>query len=108
LAGARIEGFPFSRQDGPVKTTIDLPEPLYKRAKLRALERGITLKEMMIGALRDSLEIPAATGKTPAPTVRDRRKLLPKFESARRKGAFRPSASDRDVTDLISDDRDAR
>ena len=91
-----------------MKTTIDLPEPLYKRAKLRALERGITLKEMMIGALRDSLEIPAATGKTPAPTVRDRRKLLPEFESARRKGAFRPSASDRDVTDLISDDRDAR
>jgi hypothetical protein len=91
-----------------MKTTIDLPEPLYKRAKLRAVERGITLKDMMIEALSDSLGIPAAAGKTPAPTVRDRRKLLPEFEAARRKGALRPSAGDRDVTALISDDRDAR
>jgi hypothetical protein len=91
-----------------MKTTIDLPDPLYKRAKLRAVEQGITLKDLMIRALIDSLEIPVAAGKTPAPTVRDRRKLLPEFEAARRSGALRPAASDRDLTDLISDDRDAR
>jgi len=91
-----------------MKKTIDFPDPLYERAHLRAVERGITLKDMMIRALSDSLGIPAAAGKTPAPTVRDRRKLLPEYEAARRSGALRPSAGERDVTDLISDGRDAR
>jgi hypothetical protein len=72
-----------------MKMTIDLPDPLYKRANLRAAERGITLTDMMIRALSDSLGIQSAAGKTPAPQVRDRRKLLPEYEAARRKGAFR-------------------
>ncbi|MGF1679438.1 MAG: hypothetical protein ACFCUX_09635 [Candidatus Methylacidiphilales bacterium] len=37
-----------------------------------------------------------------------RRKLLPEFDSLQTAGAFRPQPGDRDITDLISDDREGR
>lgn len=44
------------RQYGLVKTTIDLPDTLYRRARIRAAERGTTLRAMLIEALEESLE----------------------------------------------------
>lgn len=37
-----------------------------------------------------------------------RRKLLPAFARLQAAGAFRPKPGDRDITDLISADRDGR
>jgi hypothetical protein len=38
-----------------VKTTVEIPDPLFRRAKARAAERGQTLKEFMSEALQEKL-----------------------------------------------------
>jgi hypothetical protein len=38
-----------------VKTTIDIPEPLYRRAKVRAVQQGTTLKQLVLDSLEQSL-----------------------------------------------------
>jgi len=39
-----------------MKTTIELPDPLVKEAKRIALERGQTLKDVMIAALESEVK----------------------------------------------------
>ncbi len=39
-----------------MKTTIELPDPLIKEAKRIALERGQTLKDVMISALESEVK----------------------------------------------------
>ena len=34
-----------------VKTTIDIPDALYRKAKIRAVETGRTLKDLVLGSL---------------------------------------------------------
>lgn len=103
LTGSRIEG-----NLSVVKTTIDIPEPLYKQAKIRAVERGQTLRVLMLSALERELgnagSLPAERPKTFA----ERRRLLPEFVRASNAGLLRPASGERDVTALISEDRDAR
>lgn len=38
-----------------MKTTLDLPDPLFRKAKATAAERGQSLKEFVAEALRDKL-----------------------------------------------------
>jgi len=38
-----------------MKTTIEIPDPLFRKAKARAAERGQSLKELVAEALRDKL-----------------------------------------------------
>jgi hypothetical protein len=38
-----------------MKTTIELPDPLFRRAKSKAAERGQTLKQFMTEAIQDKL-----------------------------------------------------
>jgi hypothetical protein len=40
---------------GKMKTTIELPDELFKQAKLTALENGMSLKEFFISALKHEL-----------------------------------------------------
>jgi len=40
-----------------MKTTIDIPEPLYRKVKMRALQRGVSLRDLVLGALQDSLRV---------------------------------------------------
>jgi hypothetical protein len=40
---------------GLVKTTIELPDPLFRRAKAAAAERGRTLKDFFAEALQERL-----------------------------------------------------
>jgi hypothetical protein len=47
-----------------VKTTIEIPDPLFRRAKSRAAERGQTLKALVTEALQEKLA--ARTGKVSA------------------------------------------
>ena len=42
-----------------VKTTIDIPDPLFRKAKSRAAERGQTLREFVASALQAKLETDA-------------------------------------------------
>ncbi|MDD9987600.1 MAG: hypothetical protein OXQ31_15100 [Spirochaetaceae bacterium] len=45
-----------------MKTTIDLPDGLYRRAKIRAAERGTTLRSLLMESLEVYLLEPAAPG----------------------------------------------
>ncbi|HUG92519.1 MAG TPA: hypothetical protein VML55_16895 [Planctomycetaceae bacterium] len=38
-----------------MKTTIDIPDPIFRRAKARAAERGQALREFVTEALQDKL-----------------------------------------------------
>jgi hypothetical protein len=92
-----------------MKTTIDLPEPLYKQAKIRAVERGQTLKQILIHSLERELNPASSTSAPhPPPSYWANRTILPKFAAAQQSGAYRPRPEQRDITDLISEDREGR
>ncbi len=87
-----------------MKTTIDIPEPLYRKAKIHAVESGQTLKDVVLHALVRELD---PGSRTDAPRkFWNRRKTRPAFARLERTGAFRPNPGDADVTDLISEDRE--
>jgi uncharacterized protein YggE len=87
-----------------VKTTIDIPEALYKKAKIRAIERGQTLKQIVLNSLERELESPPAVEEAPSPYWANR-PLLPEFKKHWESG--KPSGGT-DSTRIISEDRDAR
>lgn len=43
-----------------MKTTIEIPDPLFRKAKSKAAERSQTLKEFVTEALRDKLALNAS------------------------------------------------
>jgi hypothetical protein len=45
-----------------MRTTIELPDHIMKKAKLKAVEEGITLKELFIRSLENELHGAAAFG----------------------------------------------
>lgn len=47
-----------------MRTTLDLPDALLKRAKIEAVERGMTLKDLVGVALERELREPAPTPAT--------------------------------------------
>ena len=49
-----------------MKTTLELPDPLFRRAKAAAAERGQSLKQLVAEALSEKLSSPE--GRTPAST----------------------------------------
>jgi hypothetical protein len=44
-----------------MKTTIELPDPLFRRAKSRAAERGQTLKDFVTEAIQEKLSAKTAS-----------------------------------------------
>jgi len=49
-----------------VKTTIDIPEALYRRAKIRAAQTGTSMRELVLHALQRALDPAQAAPSTPA------------------------------------------
>ena len=45
----------FPHQIGLVRTTLDLPDPLFKEVKTRAVQEGITLKELLAACIEAGL-----------------------------------------------------
>jgi hypothetical protein len=88
-----------------MKITLDITERLYMAAKIRAVERGETLNQVILNALEKTLRETAPPALTRPPTFRERRRLLPEFE--RMLNADRLSAGT-EPTALISEDRTAR
>ena len=72
-----------------MKTTIDIPEPLYKRAKIHAVERGMTLKDVVLASLERELAVPGTGGDRPV-SYWANRKLRPEFARLQAEGAFKP------------------
>ena len=59
-----------------MRTTLDLPDDLLKRAKIAAVERGTTLRELMEAALKRELSTPSKQAS------KRRRAKFPIFPSA--------------------------
>jgi hypothetical protein len=87
-----------------MKTTIDIPEPLYKKVKIRAVERGRTLKQIVLISLERELEAPKTAQEAPT-SYWANRKFLPEYEAAVKSGAL---SGGTDSTAMISEDRDSR
>ena len=85
-----------------VKTTIDIPDVLYRRAKIRAVETGRTLKDLVLSSLEKELD--PETSPQSSPTWANR-KLRPDFEAALKAGAF---SGGTDSAVMISEDRSSR
>ena len=90
-----------------MKTTIEIPEDLYKKTKIRAIECGLTLKQIVLKSLERELQASPLKQKHVASYCANR-KLLPEFTAAQKAGAYRLKPGDRDITDMISDDRTGR
>lgn len=54
-----------------MRTTLDLPDPLYRRLKLKAAQEGKTLKEVVVRLLEEGL---ARTPLAPGPFPKSRRR----------------------------------
>ena len=52
---------------GKLKTTLELPDPLFRKAKATAAERGQSLKDFVTEALRDKLARDPARAKVTEP-----------------------------------------
>ncbi len=66
-----------------MKITLDLPDPLVKQVKLRALRDGRKLKDTVADLLRKGLVATSATAKVPSPGVKtDPKTGLPFVPSA--------------------------
>ncbi len=39
-----------------MKTTLDIPEPLYREVKVKAAKQGVTLREFLLGAIQRGLD----------------------------------------------------
>jgi hypothetical protein len=48
-----------------VKTTLEIPDYIFRRAKSAAAERGIPLREFVTEAVKDKLAASANTGEKP-------------------------------------------
>lgn len=85
-----------------MKTTIDIPEPLYKKAKIRAIERGQTLRQIVLTSLQRELEGPSTVGEPKMPYFANRR-LVPEFARLEAEGLMKMSPGARTIDDIVSD-----
>jgi hypothetical protein len=53
-----------------MKTTLEIPDPVFRRAKARAAEQGQALREFVTAALQDKLAKPAVPADDLAPWMR--------------------------------------
>jgi len=72
---AGLTVWPYNCTDGPVKTTIDLPDDLLHRAKVVAAQRRTTLKELVQAGLDWVLRSDTATSSHQGALERLRRGL---------------------------------
>ena len=89
-----------------LKTTIDIPESLYRKAKIRAFELGTSLRSLVVDALAREIESPRTPGKSSSGSgFFARRMVLPEYEALMKAGGL---AGGSDSTQVISEDRSAR
>jgi hypothetical protein len=75
-----------------MKTTVDLPDPLFRRAKATAAHRGISMKTLFTQAIEKDLEEPKMS-------VTELLKSLPKVEKETTEEIMR-SVAESDAFDL--------
>jgi hypothetical protein len=60
-----------------MRTTLDLPDPLYRRLKLQAAKEGKTLRELVIRYLEEGLRRGGSPGPRPPPQVLEAGRRIP-------------------------------
>lgn len=60
-----------------MRTTLDLPDPLYRRLKLQAAREGKTLRELVIRYLEEGLRRGESPGPRPLPRVPEAGRRIP-------------------------------
>jgi hypothetical protein len=88
-----------------MRTTLDIPEALYKKAKILAVEQNSTLKEILLRGLRCELESKPRLPTETKVSYWAHRALRPGFKAAWESGAL---SGGTDSTQIISDGRDER
>ncbi|MFN0077282.1 MAG: hypothetical protein ACKVY0_12495 [Prosthecobacter sp.] len=83
-----------------------LPKSLLIRLARSAAKHQRTVSQEALVLLMEC--VPEETGPETEQPYFARRNLMPEFETMQQAGAFRLKAGDRDITDLISEDRDGR
>ena len=48
-----------------MRTSVDIPDEIMKKAKIKAVEEGISLKDLIIRSLKNELELKSKTAGTP-------------------------------------------
>ena len=91
-----------------MRTTLDIPDEVYRRAKIRAIEQGRTLKELMLSALERELKASGGVVAETPPPYFARRKVSPELQKLSKSGMLKPKPGSKDITELISEDREER
>jgi hypothetical protein len=55
-----------------MRTTLDLPDPLFKEVKTRAVQQGVTLKELLASLIKAGLRSPTVPENAIAPAGKRR------------------------------------
>ena len=63
----------------PVRTTVDIPEPLHDQLRHRAEQSGTSIRALIIGAIEQVYRAPKKGRPVTGPPVRTRGKLGPAF-----------------------------
>ncbi len=87
-----------------MKTTIEIPEPLYKKVKIEAIERGTSLKTVVLEALEDHFQLSPKKNRA-FQSFQNRRILTSDFQKLAETNAL---SGGTDSTQIISEERDAR
>lgn len=86
-----------------MSTTIEIPDVLYQKAKLRAAHTDLTAKQIMVALLEKELD--AEPHETSDRSFLERRTLHPGYAAALRSGAY---SAGTDSTTIVSEDRSER
>ena len=81
-----------------MRTTIDLPDDILKRAKISAVERGTTLRDLVESALKRELDLPRRQ------KAKSSRAVFPIFAS-KKPGSLELAASDISRIETEEDER---
>ena len=63
----------------PVRTTVDLPEPLHDRLKRRAEHSGTSIRSLIVRALEDTYAEPRKGRRVTGPLITAKGKRGPRF-----------------------------
>jgi hypothetical protein len=63
----------------PVRTTVDIPEPLHDRLRLRAEISGSSIRSLIVRAIEETYTEPKKGKRVTGPLVKTKGKLGPRF-----------------------------
>jgi hypothetical protein len=63
----------------PVRTTVDIPEPLHDRLRRRAETSGTSIRSLIVRAIEETYAKPKKGERVTRPLIRTKGKLGPRF-----------------------------